>query len=84
MPRGSARRPPRSRAIPRNRFAHPPVAPRARLVPGQLLFVEVIRVLRRRGDRLARVHELARESGDVLTTPLLPGLELKLTGIFRR
>ena len=43
---------------------------------------EVVRVLRRRGDRFGRVRELTRESGDVLTTPLFPGLELRLADIF--
>jgi len=43
----------------------------------------VVRVLRRRDGRFGRVRELSRESGDVLTTPLLPGLEMKLSDIFR-
>jgi Uma2 family endonuclease len=43
---------------------------------------EMIRALRRRGTRFARVRDLARESGDILTSPLFPGLELRLTDIF--
>jgi Uma2 family endonuclease len=45
--------------------------------------LEVIRVYRRDGERFARPHELSAEAGDVLTTPLLPGLELRLDDIFR-
>jgi Uma2 family endonuclease len=44
---------------------------------------DVVRVYRRDGDRFARVTELSREADDVLTTPLLPGLDLPLTRIFR-
>ena len=45
--------------------------------------LDVVRVYRRDGERFARPHELSTEAGDVLTTPLLPGLELPLTDIFR-
>ena len=43
---------------------------------------DVVRVYRREGEGFGRVTELSRESGDVLTTPLLPGLELPLARIF--
>jgi len=45
--------------------------------------LEVVRVYRRDGERFARPHELAMEAGDLLTTSLLPGLELPLPEIFR-
>jgi Uma2 family endonuclease len=45
--------------------------------------LDVIRVYRRDGQRFARPHELSSEAGDVLTTPLLPGLELALSDLFR-
>ncbi len=41
-----------------------------------------IRVYRRIGNRLRLVAELSAAAGDVLTTPLLPGLEIRLTEIF--
>jgi Uma2 family endonuclease len=44
--------------------------------------LETIRVFRREGDRLDRALELTSERGDVLTTRLLPGLEISLTRIF--
>ena len=44
---------------------------------------DVVRVHRREGDTFGRVQELSREAGDVLTTPLLPGLEMALSRIFR-
>jgi Uma2 family endonuclease len=44
---------------------------------------DVVRVYRREGEGFGRVTELSRESGDTLTTPLLPGLELPLVRIFR-
>ena len=37
---------------------------------------------RRAGNRFDRAVELTTERGDVLTTPLLPGLEIVLTRIF--
>jgi Uma2 family endonuclease len=45
--------------------------------------IEVVRVYRRNGDRFARAVELSREASEVLTTSLLPGLELPLARIFR-
>ena len=44
---------------------------------------EVVRVYGRSPHGFARAAELSREAGDVLTTPLLPGLELTLARIFR-
>ena len=44
--------------------------------------IDVIRLYRREGDRFGRPLELSREAGDVLTTPLLPGLELSLARVF--
>jgi Uma2 family endonuclease len=45
--------------------------------------IDVVRVYRREGERLGRPRELSREASDILTTSLLPGLELPLTRIFR-
>jgi Uma2 family endonuclease len=45
--------------------------------------LDVVRVYRRDGDRFARPVELSRESGDSLTTPLLPGLTLPLERVFQ-
>ena len=45
--------------------------------------IDVVRIYRRTGDRFDRPSELSLEAGDVLTSPLLPGLELPLTRIFR-
>ena len=45
--------------------------------------IDTVRVYRRDGAHFARPAELSREAGDVLTTPLLPGLELSLARIFR-
>lgn len=42
-----------------------------------------VRVYRRDGATFAPPVEFAREAGDVLTTPLLPGLDLPLARIFR-
>src|ERR1051325_1933936 len=42
-----------------------------------------VRVYRRKGKGFEHIAELSRESGDVLTTPLLQGLELPLARIFR-
>ena len=44
--------------------------------------IDVVRVYRRSGDRFERPMELSRAAGDVLTTALLPGLELPLSEIF--
>jgi Uma2 family endonuclease len=43
---------------------------------------DVVRAYGREADAFGRVAELSRESGDVLTTALLPGLHLPLTRIF--
>jgi Uma2 family endonuclease len=46
--------------------------------------LDVVRVYRRlHGERFARPEQLSLEAGDVLTTALLPGLELPLNEIFR-
>jgi Uma2 family endonuclease len=45
--------------------------------------VDTIRVYRHDGARYTRPLELSREAGDILTTSLLPGLELPLTGVFK-
>ncbi|MGE0447626.1 MAG: Uma2 family endonuclease [Vicinamibacterales bacterium] len=42
-----------------------------------------VRVYRREGARFAAPVDLTREAGDVLTTLLLPGLDLPLARIFR-
>jgi Uma2 family endonuclease len=44
---------------------------------------DVVRVYRREESGFARVRELSHEAGDVLTTPLLSGLELPLSRVFR-
>jgi hypothetical protein len=40
-------------------------------------------VYRLKGDRFHRAGRFAAAAGDVLTTPLLPGLEIPLAKIFR-
>ena len=45
--------------------------------------IDVIRVYRRDDAGFGRPVELSRETGDVLTTPLLPGLDMPLARIFR-
>ena len=45
---------------------------------------DVVRVFRRVGATLARVAELSGRTGDLLTTPLLPGFTLPLARLFRR
>ena len=45
--------------------------------------LDVVRVYLREGEGFGRATELSREAGDVLTTALLPGLELPLARIFR-
>jgi Uma2 family endonuclease len=45
--------------------------------------IDVVRIYTRSGDRFARPVELSRETNDVLTTSLLPGLELPLARLFR-
>jgi len=42
-----------------------------------------VRVYRRSGDRLRKESELTVASGEPLTTPLLPGLEIPLAEIFQ-
>jgi Uma2 family endonuclease len=44
---------------------------------------DVVRIYRRDGQAFGEPLELSRASGDVLTTPLLPPLELPLARIFR-
>ena len=44
---------------------------------------DVIRVYRRVDDRFANPTELSRKAGEILPTPLLPGLDLPLERIFR-
>lgn len=44
--------------------------------------IDVIRVYRRSGERFDRPIELSAEAGDVLTTSLLPGLEIPLGRVF--
>ena len=44
--------------------------------------LDIVRVYRRDGDRFGKPVEFSAESGDVLTTTLLPGLELPLSRIF--
>lgn len=45
--------------------------------------IDVIRVYTRNADRFARPVELSREAGDVLTTTLMPGLEIPLSHVFK-
>ena len=45
--------------------------------------INAVRVYWREGDTFGRVVELLADAGDVLTTPLLPGLELALSRVFR-
>jgi Uma2 family endonuclease len=44
---------------------------------------DLVRVYRRDGQRFARPMELSVDAGDVLTTALLPGLDVPLNEIFR-
>ena len=44
--------------------------------------IDVIRVYRRDGDHFTRPVELSREAGDVLTSPLFPGLDIPLAHVF--
>jgi Uma2 family endonuclease len=44
--------------------------------------IEVVRVYRRSGNVFTRAQELSREAGDVLSTPLLPGLDIPLARVF--
>jgi Uma2 family endonuclease len=45
--------------------------------------IDVIRIYRQENERFGRPLELSCEAGDVLTTPLLPGLGLPLARVFR-
>jgi Uma2 family endonuclease len=45
--------------------------------------IDVIRIYRRVDERFGRPTELSREAGDVVTTPLLLGLEVPLASVFR-
>jgi hypothetical protein len=44
--------------------------------------IDVVRVYRLHEGKYLRAHELSLDHGVVLTTPLLPGLELPLSEIF--
>jgi Uma2 family endonuclease len=44
--------------------------------------IDVVRVYRRDGDHFARAVELSRESHDVLTSPVCPGLAIPLDSVF--
>ena len=44
--------------------------------------IDVVRVYRLKDGKYLRAQELSLHHGDVLTTPLLPGLELPLAEIF--
>jgi Uma2 family endonuclease len=44
---------------------------------------DVVRIYRRTTEGFDRAIELSREAGDVLTTPLLPGLAVSLTRLLR-
>jgi Uma2 family endonuclease len=46
--------------------------------------LDMINVYRRSEQRYVRVAELSIENKDVLTTPLLPGLEMPLSRVFRQ
>ena len=46
--------------------------------------IEAIEVYRRGGDRFEAPIELSLEAGDLLTTPLLPHLEMPLAAIFKK
>ena len=45
--------------------------------------LEVVRIYRHQGGGYGRASELSREAGDVLESPLFPGLSLPLDAIFR-
>jgi Uma2 family endonuclease len=44
--------------------------------------IDVVRVYRRDGDRFGRPTELCADAGDMLGTPLLPGLDISVARIF--
>ena len=43
---------------------------------------ETVKAFRRQGNHFARPELLGTRDGDVLRTPLLPGLEIPLAAIF--
>jgi Uma2 family endonuclease len=45
--------------------------------------LDVVKVYRLEAGRYARAQELALDDGAVLTTPLLPGLEIPLADVFQ-
>ncbi|HET9272103.1 MAG TPA: Uma2 family endonuclease [Vicinamibacterales bacterium] len=45
--------------------------------------LDLIRVYVRDGERFGRARELSLETDDTLTTPLFPGLELRLADVFQ-
>ncbi|HVQ14795.1 MAG TPA: Uma2 family endonuclease [Vicinamibacterales bacterium] len=45
--------------------------------------IDAVRIYRREGDAFGRVVELSADAGDVLTTPLLSGLDLLLSRVFK-
>ena len=45
--------------------------------------LDTVRVYRREGETFARVVELSADAGDVLTTPLLPGLQIQLQRVLK-
>ena len=45
--------------------------------------IDIVRIYRRDGNGFGRAVELRRDAGDVLTTTLLPGLEMPLARMFR-
>jgi len=45
--------------------------------------IETVRIFQRGPEGYARAMELSREAGDLLTTPLLPGLELRVADVFK-
>jgi Uma2 family endonuclease len=45
--------------------------------------LDVIRVYTRDGERFGRARELSLEADDTLTTPLFPGLDLRLADVFQ-
>ena len=44
----------------------------------------IVRVYRKHGDRFAAAIAFSPECGDVLTTPIFPGLQLRLADIFKQ
>jgi len=45
--------------------------------------IDTVRVYRREADGFGRVVELSADAGDVLTTSLLPGLEISLSRVLK-